>query len=117
MPQTISIRDGSAPVPVLHARDWEGPNDPENPRNFTLKRRTFSTISIIFLAFVSTFGASVYSAGIKGVIEEYGVSEELAILPLSLYTLGLALGPLIGAPLCETVNIFLVFSSSIQCTH
>ncbi|KAK3718117.1 hypothetical protein LTR37_005232 [Vermiconidia calcicola] len=104
MPQTISIRDGSAPVPVLHARDWEGPNDPENPRNFTLKRRTFSTISIIFLAFVSTFGASVYSAGIKGVIEEYGVSEELAILPLSLYTLGLALGPLIGAPLCETIG-------------
>lgn len=73
-------------APPLHARDWNGPNDTDNPRNFSLIRRTSSTIAIIFLAFVSTFGASVYSAGIQNVQKEFAVSEELAILPLSTYS-------------------------------
>ena len=94
---------------IVHARDWNGPNDPENPRNFSLIRRTFSTVIIIFLAFVSTFGASIYSAGIARVVDDFNVSEELAILPLSLYTVGLAIGPLFGSPLCETLGRKVVF--------
>jgi hypothetical protein len=68
---------------ILHARDWNGPNDPANPRNFSRIRRTLSTAAIIFLAFVSTFGAAVYSSGIHDVTHEFSISEELAILPLS----------------------------------
>ena len=89
---------------IVHARDWNGADDPDNPRNFSLIRRTTSTFAVTFLALVSTFGASVYSAGITSVITEFNVSEEVAILPLSLYTLGLALGPLVGSPLCETLG-------------
>ena len=95
--------------PITHARDWNGPNDPDNPRNFSLLRRTLSTVSIILLAFTSTFGAAIYSAGIHGVTKEFGVSEEVAILPLSIYTVGLAVGPMIGAPLCETLGRKVVF--------
>ena len=69
---------------IAHARDWSGPDDPANPRNFSLVRRTLSVATIIFLAFVSTFGAAIYSAGIHGVTADFSVSEELAILPLSL---------------------------------
>jgi MFS family permease len=98
-----------SPGRIVHARDWNGPNDPDNPRNFGLIRRTFSTVVIIFLAFVSTFGASIYSAGIARVIDDFNVSEELAILPLSLYTVGLAIGPLFGSPLCETLGRKVVF--------
>ena len=98
-----------SPGRIVHARDWNGPNDPENPRNFSLIRRTFSTVIIIFLAFVSTFGASIYSAGIARVVDDFNVSEELAILPLSLYTVGLAIGPLFGSPLCETLGRKVVF--------
>ncbi|KAK5174715.1 uncharacterized protein LTR77_001797 [Saxophila tyrrhenica] len=102
--------DGDAAVPPIeHARDWNGPDDPDNPRNFSLLRRTLSTIAIMFLAFVSTFAAAIYSAGITGVTQDLHVSEELAILPLSLFSVGLALGPLIGAPLCETLGRKVVF--------
>ena len=96
-------------TPILHARDWNGPNDPENPRNFSLTRRIVSTCVTTLLAFVSTFAASIYSAGIGEVATEFNVSEEIAILPLSLYTVGLALGPLIGSPLCETLGRKVVF--------
>ena len=109
MPKKDDNDNRSGGQPILHARDWSSTNDPDNPRNFSLLRRICSTLAIIFLAFVSTFGASVYSPGIQDVIAEFGVSEELAILPLSIYTVGLALGPLIGAPLCETLGRKVVF--------
>ena len=99
----------ASPNSIQHARDWNGEHDPDNPRNFSLARRTLSTLAIMLLAFVSTFAAAIYSAGINGVMQDLNVSEELAILPLSLFSVGLALGPLIGAPLCETLGRKVVF--------
>ena len=97
-----------ASTPILHAKDWNGPNDPANPRNFPLWRRVFSTAAVTLLAFVTTFAASIYSAGSSDVAATFNVSEEIAILPLSLYNLGLAVGPLIGAPVSETAGRRLV---------
>lgn len=94
---------------ILHARDWYGPDDPANPRNFTLVRRISSTLAVTFLAFVSTFAAAIYSPGIQEVTAEFNVSQEVAILPLSLYTVGLAVGPLLGSPLCETLGRKIVY--------
>jgi len=89
---------------ITHAQDWANRDDPDNPRNFSLKRRICSTIAYTFLAFVSTLAASMYSAGIEDVVKTMHVSEEVAILPLALYNLGLAFGPLIGSPLSETAG-------------
>jgi len=50
----------------------------------------------------STFASSVYTPAAKGVAEQFGVSSTAAILPLTLYVLGLALGPAISAPISET---------------
>ncbi|KAK5130116.1 hypothetical protein LTR08_002456 [Meristemomyces frigidus] len=101
------LAETTAP-PVLSAKDWHSEDDPSNPRNFPLRRRVLSTIAVTLLAFVSTFGASIYSAGIAEVSSTFNVSEEVAILALSLYNLGLAAGPLIGAPLSETAGRKLV---------
>lgn len=90
------------PYAIQHATDWTGPNDPDNPRNFPLKVRIYSTISVTILAFVTAFAASIYSPGIDNVAAEFNVSHSVAVLPLSLYNLGLAAGPLLGSPLSET---------------
>ena len=103
------VDSGESQTRITHARDWISPNDPGNPRNFSLFRRIGSTFAVTFLALVSTFGASIYSAGIQDVTNEFDISEELAILPLSIYTVGLALGPLLGAPLCETFGRKVVY--------
>lgn len=89
--------------------DWDGPDDPDNPRNFSLRRRTCSTIAVTFLAFVSTLAASVYSPGHEQVSSAFGVSDEVALLPLSLYSCGLAFGPLAGSPMSETFGRKAVF--------
>jgi MFS transporter, DHA1 family, multidrug resistance protein len=72
--------------------DWDGPDDVDNPRNFTLQRRIASTLAVTFLAFVSTLAASIYSPAHDDVSRDFGISEEVAILPLALYNFGLAFG-------------------------
>jgi DHA1 family multidrug resistance protein-like MFS transporter len=92
----------SSPLAIDFATDWTGLDDPDNPRNFHRKTRIYSTVSVTVLAFVTTFAASVYSPGIEGVSVEFDVSHSVAVLPLSLYNLGLAAGPILGSPLSET---------------
>jgi MFS family permease len=42
-------------------------------------------------------------------MEEFGVGSTVAILPLSLYVFALALGPVVGGPLSETVGRYPVY--------
>ena len=44
----------------------------------------------------------MYTPAIKDTARHFGVSTEAAILPLTVYVLGLAFGPIISAPLSET---------------
>lgn len=82
--------------------DWTGADDPDNPRNFPRRIRIYSTVAVTVLAFVTAFAASIYSPGIELVSAEFSVSHSVAVLPLSLYNLGLAAGPMLGSPLSET---------------
>ncbi|EGP88872.1 unnamed protein product [Zymoseptoria tritici ST99CH_1A5] len=92
------------PSSILSAKDWASPDDPDDPRNFSFRRRVISTVSYTLLAFVSTFAASLYCAGVEDVRDEFNTSEEVAILPLAMYNLGMAAGPLVGSPLSETAG-------------
>lgn len=59
----------------------------------------------------STFGSSVYTPATKEVAERFNVSTTAAILPLTLYVLGLAFGPTIAAPISETFGRKIVYST------
>ncbi|KAM3416506.1 hypothetical protein BST61_g8096 [Cercospora zeina] len=100
----MEILVSSPASPYPHAKDWTGPNDRDNPRDFSLPRKIFSTVAYTGLAFVSTLAASLYAAGRENVKAEFHTTEEISILPLSLYNVGMAFGPLIGSPLSETAG-------------
>ncbi|KAK5996912.1 Polyamine transporter 4 [Cladobotryum mycophilum] len=91
------------------AYDWTGPNDPDNPRNFSPAMRVFSTVTITMLAMIGTVAGSIYAPAQDDVAAHFGTSRTAAVLPLSLYNLGLAFGPLVGAPLSETYGRKAVF--------
>ncbi|KAK4961453.1 hypothetical protein LTR10_001943 [Elasticomyces elasticus] len=107
--------NADAENPILHARDWTGKDDPGDPRNFSIGRRILSTVAVTLLAFVTTFAASIYSPGSEEVAREFSVSEEVAILPLAFYNLGLAAGPLIGSPVSETSGRKVVLLVTTPC--
>ncbi|KAI0005703.1 major facilitator superfamily transporter [Xylariaceae sp. FL0662B] len=77
------------------------PDDPKNPMKFAEWKKwgitSLQAFAVLAVAFVST----AYSGGISEVIREFQVSSEVAILGISLFVTGFAVGPLLWAPLSE----------------
>lgn len=68
---------------------WWGPDDSENPRNWSRPKRFWVTFCICFLTFSVYIGSAIYSAGIMGVVETFGVSQVAATLGLTLFVAGI----------------------------
>ena len=76
-------------------------NDPKNPKNFSKPRKWLVTLLVASGSMCATCCSSIYTSGVTQIQEEFGVSAEVALLPLVLFVLGLGLGPLWLAPLSE----------------
>ena len=97
----------------ITAQDWNGPNDPENPLNWSLSKRIYHTTVPALMGFVVTLGSSIYTPGLPDIQAEFHVSSTVALLGLSLYVLGLAFGPVLAAPLSETLGRKAVYLTSL----
>ena len=64
------------------------------------------------LMFPSTFGTSITVPGNQLIVNEFGVSQTAAVLVLTIYTLGLAFGPPLIAPLSEAFGRLWVYRIS-----
>jgi hypothetical protein len=73
---------------------WNGPDDPQSSMNWSIKKKLSIKVLLGFTTMGAAFGSS-FSPTFMAVSEEFGVSEEVTILTLSLYVLGFAFGPLV----------------------
>ena len=87
-------------------------NDPRNPRNFSTLRKWTITILVAIATLCVTFDSSAYTGGIRQIIKQFGVSQEVATLGVSLFVLGFAIGPLLWAPLSELYGRQIVFTAT-----
>lgn len=71
---------------------WDGPDDPENPQNWTNARKWWISMVTAGLTFVVSFGSSVFSTATTVTAEEFGVSSEVMILGVTVYVIGFACG-------------------------
>lgn len=81
--------------------EWDGPDDPENPQNFSRIRKWVITVVMSSMTMWITFASSVFSTATLVTAKEFNVSTEVMILGTSLTVFGFALGPLFWAPLSE----------------
>ncbi|KIW71776.1 hypothetical protein PV04_00013 [Phialophora macrospora] len=81
--------------------DFDGPDDPENPKNWTKARRWGITISMGLMTFVVTFSSSIYAVAIEPVAKEYHIGYVPSTLGVSLFLLGFVLGPVLFGPASE----------------
>ena len=82
---------------VTWARD-----DPDNPKNFSLKRKWTTTLLISFFAFVSPMSSSMVAPSLAAMREEFGITNDVeAQMILSIFVLAYAVGPLFWGPLSE----------------
>ncbi|KAK9473553.1 major facilitator superfamily domain-containing protein [Dipodascopsis tothii] len=84
--------------------DWDGPDDSDNPKTWSPAKKWFTTFVVAFMCLVVTFGSSIFVSGSVLIALDFGVSRTVALLGLSLYLIGLAMGPTLAAPLSETVG-------------
>ncbi|VUC24182.1 unnamed protein product [Clonostachys rosea] len=76
-------------------------HDQENPLNFPVAMRWVITCLAALSCFTIALTSSAYTGGIASLQSEFGISNSVAQLGVSLYVLGFAIGPLISAPLSE----------------
>ncbi|KAJ5082220.1 hypothetical protein N7532_011263 [Penicillium argentinense] len=82
--------------------DWDGPNDPENPLNWTKKQKVSATVSIALITFLTPLGSSMFAPGVNQLVKDFEItSTELASFVVSVYLLGYCFGPLLIAPISE----------------
>ncbi|GAA5941346.1 hypothetical protein JCM3775_001548 [Rhodotorula graminis] len=94
------VADECAPPDVVWV-EWDGPDDPANPFNWSKRRKwMISSVGIAFCSVVS-ISVSAYSIAAVSVENELHTSKELSLLGVTMYTLSFGAAPLLLAPLSE----------------
>ncbi|KAI1619458.1 MFS transporter [Exophiala viscosa] len=81
--------------------DWYGPEDPDNPQNWSTSKKVWVTFEVCLLTFSVYIGSAIYTAGIEDVSKVFGVSRVAATLGLTLFVLGYGVGPMLWSPMSE----------------
>ncbi|KAF2157531.1 MFS general substrate transporter [Myriangium duriaei CBS 260.36] len=93
--------------------DWDGDDDPENPQNWTSRRKNIIIALLSSLTFVTPLASSMFAPGIQYVDQTFHQSSDiLSSLVVSVYLVGYAFGPLLAAPLCEIYGRAIVYQTT-----
>ncbi|KAI0277126.1 MFS general substrate transporter [Russula aff. rugulosa BPL654] len=110
--------DRPTPPPLGVDSDGGSPSyevflDPgENPQELTLVRRWLAVICISTASICVTCASSMAAFVEVPVARQFHVSKEVAILGVSLFVLGLGLGPLVAGPMSEIYGRNIVYRVS-----
>ncbi|KFY78009.1 hypothetical protein V499_02721 [Pseudogymnoascus sp. VKM F-103] len=85
--------------------DWYSTDDPANPQNWSVGKKSWVGFLICLYTFVVYSGSAIYTSSIPQVIEKFHITAVEASLPLALYVLAYGIGPLIFSPLSEIPRI------------
>ena len=81
---------------------WDGPDDPENPKNWRTSRRWTLTVVNSLIMFVSPVSSSMVAPALERIRSDFALASALeAQMVLSVFVLASAVGPLIVSPLSE----------------
>lgn len=83
-------------------------DDPSNPKNWSKLRKWYCTMVVAFTCFTVAFASSVITADLIGVEKSFDVSEEVALLPITVFVIGFGIGmsshPLSTLPVHGTIR-------------
>ncbi|KAF4537137.1 MFS transporter [Lasiodiplodia theobromae] len=88
--------------------EWDD-HDPRNPQGWAKWYKWIITVVVAIASLAVSFCSSAYSGGIADMMRDFDISREVAVLGLSLFVVGFALGPLLWAPLSELYGRQVIF--------
>ncbi|KAI1344548.1 major facilitator superfamily domain-containing protein [Xylariaceae sp. FL0016] len=81
---------------------WDGPKDPENPMNWTTRRKWAVSAVVSLFTLMAPISSSSVSPALKQLSKELHMSNEIETeMALSIFVLGFAIGPLFFGPVSE----------------
>lgn len=81
---------------------WDGPKDPENPKNWPKGLRWKNTWTISLFVFISPVSSSMVAPTMNDLAKSLGIRTEIEIyLSLSIFILAYAIGPIFFGPASE----------------
>ena len=90
--------------------DWDGPDDPENPMNFSSAFKAINVGVVSALTFITPLASSMFAPGVPQLMDEFSSTNALlANFVVSVYVLGFAIGPLILAPSSELYGRAIIY--------
>lgn len=81
--------------------DFDGPDDPYRPTNWSFKKKVVTTLLYGLTTMGSSWASSVTSPAVPQISEDFHVPTIVATCNVSLLLFGFGMGPLIWAPLSE----------------
>ncbi|PCH40176.1 MFS polyamine transporter [Wolfiporia cocos MD-104 SS10] len=98
-PASQSAHTGERDVQIV---DWDGPDDPQNPKNWSFKKKWAATAIVSAFTFISPVSSSMIAPASDQLAEQFGITNSAVIALLtSIFILAYALGPLFLGPLSE----------------
>lgn len=81
---------------------WDGPHDPDNPRNWSFKRKWAVSVVASLFSFIAPLSSSMISPALPKISEDLRIHDgAVELLLISIYVLAFAIGPLFLGPLSE----------------
>lgn len=81
------------------------PGDPEDPKNFPKARKWLITLTLSWVCFSVAFSSAVITPGILGVAAHFDVSEEVALLTVTLFVMGFGIGRTFTSPISSSTTV------------
>jgi MFS transporter, DHA1 family, multidrug resistance protein len=81
--------------------DWYTTDDPANPQNWSRGWKAFVVFVMCVYTFAMYCASSIIAPAEAGIIQEFNISAEAALIPFALFVIGYGIGPLVFAPLSE----------------
>lgn len=104
----LDLLDGeekaAAPESNVIVVTWDGDDDPENPRNWSVMQKAFFVIQIAFLTMSVYMALAIYTPGYDQIMEQFKVGSVVATLPLTLFVIGYGIGPMWFLPMLENAR-------------
>ncbi|CAG8224399.1 unnamed protein product [Penicillium salamii] len=100
--------------------DWDGDNDPEHPRNWSTRTKWANIVIISILALITNMAPTMCAPGVAEIAADLHItSTVVSTLAITLYVLGISIGPMFTSSLSEifgrvpvyhgTTLIFVIF--------
>ncbi|KAJ7819511.1 major facilitator superfamily domain-containing protein [Mycena leptocephala] len=84
-----------------HGPSTLAPDDPENPRNWSVAFKVTITAVLCVWVLTLTYASTAYVASVPTLMQRYHISEEVALIGVTFTVLGFSAGPLLFGPSSE----------------